>query len=250
VRWPRSGGILPRPYAAVAQLNLCTLTASKRGAASTKSRLTSRCILKHANLPTLFWSETTTMYMSVRNIMPTDKMSVSFTEAQPHRLHFDPKLLLHRPGCLIIVKYPKDHPRVTDTSNGARGVRDIFLGCHATSPLVKVWIPSPREIAYQKEVKIFDDKMPFADLLCMPNRQGFSDKDIEALRKLNNRQASRTSPRTPAESALPASVHAANDATPAPVSDMQASAARDGDADLIQQASARWTPSCMMGACT
>jgi hypothetical protein len=48
----------------------------------------SRCILKHANLPTRFWSETTTMYMAVRNIMPTDKMSTPFTEAQLHRLHF------------------------------------------------------------------------------------------------------------------------------------------------------------------
>jgi hypothetical protein len=74
----------------------------------------SRCIFKHANLPTRFWPETTTMYMAVRNIMPTDKMSAPFT---------------------------KDHPRVADTSNGARGVCGIFLGCHATSPLVKVWIP-------------------------------------------------------------------------------------------------------------
>jgi hypothetical protein len=142
----------------------------------------SRCILKHANLPTRFWSETTTMYMAVRNIMLTHKMSAPFTEAQPHILHFDPKLLLHRPGCLVIVKYPKDHPRVTDTSNGARGVCGIFLGCHATSPLVKVWIPSTGEIAYHKEVEIFDDKMPFVDPSCMPDRQGFSDKDIEALR--------------------------------------------------------------------
>ena len=71
----------------------------------------------------------------------------------------------------------------------------------------------------------------------MPDRQGFSDKDIEALRKPNNRQASRTSPCTPAESALPASVHAANDAAPAPVPDMQASATGDGNADLIQEAS-------------
>jgi hypothetical protein len=197
----------------------------------------SRCILKHTNLPTRFWSETTNLYMAVRNIMPTDKMSAPFTEAQPHRLHFDPKLLLHRPGCLIIVKYPKDHPRVTDTSNGARGVCGIFLGCHATSHLVKVWIPSTGEIAYHKEVEIFDDKMPFVDPSCMPDCQGFSDKDIEALRKPNNRQASRTSPRMQAESVLPASVHAANDAAPAPVPDMQASAAGDGDADLIQEAS-------------
>ena len=143
----------------------------------------SRCILKHANLPTRFWSETTTMYMAVRNIMPTDKMSAPFTEAQPH-LHFDPKLLLHRPGCLVIVKYPKDHPCVTDTSNnGARGVCGIFLGCHATSPLVKVWIPSTGKITYHKEVEIFDNKMPFVDPSCRPDRQGFSDKDIEALRK-------------------------------------------------------------------
>jgi hypothetical protein len=33
-------------------------------------------------------------------------------------------------GCLVVLKYPKDHPRVTDTSNGARGVCGIFLGCH------------------------------------------------------------------------------------------------------------------------
>jgi hypothetical protein len=72
------------------------------------------------------------MYMAVRNIMPTDKMSIPFTEAQPDRLYFNPKLLLHRPGCLVIAKYPKDHPRVTDTSNSARGVCGIFLGCHAT----------------------------------------------------------------------------------------------------------------------
>ena len=44
----------------------------------------SRCILKHAHLPARFWSETTTMYVSVRNIMPTDKMLVPFTAAQPH----------------------------------------------------------------------------------------------------------------------------------------------------------------------
>jgi hypothetical protein len=179
------------------------------------------------------------MYMAVRNIMPTDKMSVPFTEAQPHRLHFDPKLLLHRPGCLVIVKYPKHHPRVTDTSNGARGVCGIFLGCHAPSPLVKVWIPSTCELAYHKEVEIFDDKLPFVDPSCMPDRQGFSDKDIEALCKPNNRQATRASQRTPAESALPASMHTANDDAPAPVPDMQASTAGDGNADLIQEASDR-----------
>jgi hypothetical protein len=44
----------------------------------------SRCILKHDNLPTRFWSETTTMYTAVHNLMPTDKMLVPFTTAQPH----------------------------------------------------------------------------------------------------------------------------------------------------------------------
>jgi hypothetical protein len=155
----------------------------------------SRCILKHANLPARFWSETTTLYMGIRNIMPTDKMQVPFTKAPSHRLHFDPKLMLHRPGCLVVVKYPKDHPRVTDTSNGARGVCGIFLGCHATSPLVKVWIPSTGEIAYHKEVEIFDDKLPFVDPSCMPDRQGFSDADIEALHRPHKRKATRASPR-------------------------------------------------------
>ena len=58
---------------------------------------------------------------------------VPFTVAQPHWLLFDPKLLLqHCPWCLVVVKYPKDHPHVTDTSKGALGVYYIFLGCHAT----------------------------------------------------------------------------------------------------------------------
>jgi hypothetical protein len=89
------------------------------------------------------------------------------------------------------------------------------------------------ELAYHKEMEIFDDKLPLVDPLCMPDCQGFTDKDIEALCKPNNRQASRTSPRTPAESALPALVHAANDAAPAPVPDMQASAADDVDETKI-----------------
>ena len=164
----------------------------------------SRCILKHAHLPARFWSETTTMYVSVRNIMPTDKMLVPFTAAQPHRLRFDPKLLLHRPGCLVAVKNPKDHPRVTDTSNGAG----------------RVWHLDPS---------------------CMPDRQGFSDKDIEALHKPNNCRATRASPRTPAESALPASV-SARCTQPImthqhPSLTCRPSAAGDGDADLIQEAS-------------
>ena len=113
----------------------------------------------------------------------------------------------------------------------------IFLGCHATSPLVKVWIPSTGEIAYHKEVEIFDDKLPFVDPSCMPDRQGFSDKDIEALHKPNNRQATRASPRAPAPSSSPALVHAATHAAPAPAPDTQVSAAGDGDADPIQEAS-------------
>jgi hypothetical protein len=68
------------------------------------------------------------MYAVVRNIMLNSKDVVPFTTDQSHRLYFDPKLLMHRPGCLVIVKYPKDHPRVTDKSNGARGVCGIFLG--------------------------------------------------------------------------------------------------------------------------
>jgi hypothetical protein len=37
----------------------------------------SRCILQHANLPERFWSETTTMYAAVRNIMPNSNKTWS-----------------------------------------------------------------------------------------------------------------------------------------------------------------------------
>jgi hypothetical protein len=196
----------------------------------------SRCILQHANLPERFWSETTTMYAAVRNIVPNSKDVVPFTTAQPHRLCFDPKLLLHRPGCLVIVKYPKNHPRVTDTSNGARGVCGIFLGCHPTSPLVKVWIPSTGELAYHKEVEIFDDKLPFVDPSCMPNRQGFSDKDIAALRQPNRRQATRASPR--ALVPPPSSVPARDVSNTAPTLAREANTTGgDGATDLILEAS-------------
>jgi hypothetical protein len=56
------------------------------------------------------------------------------------------------------------------SQNDAQDVRGIFLGCHATSPLERVWIPSTGEIAYHKEVKIVDDKLPFVDPSCMPDR--------------------------------------------------------------------------------
>ena len=57
------------------------------------------------------------------------------------------------------------------------------------------------------------------------------------MHKPNNRQATRANPRTPALSVSPALVNAANDAAPAPVPDTQVSAAGDGDADPIQEAS-------------
>jgi hypothetical protein len=71
----------------------------------------------------------------------------------------------------------------------------------------------------------------------MPDRQGFSDKDIEAMHMPNNRQATRDSPRTPAPSASPELVHAANDAAPAPLLESQVSAVVDSAADPIQEAS-------------
>jgi hypothetical protein len=140
----------------------------------------SRCILKHANLPTRFLSETTAMSWPCATSCPRTRCA---------------------------------------------------------SPLVKVGIPSTGEIAYHKEVEIFDDKLPFADPSCMPDRQGFSDKDIEALHKPTNRQATRASPRTPAPSASPALVHAANDDAPVPLLEAQVSAAGDSAADPIQEAS-------------
>jgi hypothetical protein len=97
---------------------------------------------------------------------------------------------MHRPGCLVIVKYPKDHPR---------GWLDGYVQRRAGRVRQLPWLPldlasgesldsQSGEIAYHKEVEIFDDKLPFVDPSCMPDRQGFSDKDIEALHKPNNRQ--------------------------------------------------------------
>jgi hypothetical protein len=71
----------------------------------------------------------------------------------------------------------------------------------------------------------------------MPDPQGFSDKDIELWHKPNNQQATRASTRTPASSASPELVLAANDAAPAPVPDTQVSAPGSNAADPIQEAS-------------
>ena len=137
------------------------------------------------------------MYMAVRNIMPTDKMKVPFTAAPSHRLHFDPKLMLHRPGCLVVVKYPKDHPHRYVQRRAGR-VQAFSLD--ATQP--HLWLKS-RSPALAKSrttrkkereccllvlnlVEIFDHKLPFVDPSCMPDRQGFSDKDIESLHRPNN----------------------------------------------------------------
>ena len=65
-------------------------------------------------------------------------------------------------------------------------------------------------------------------------RQEFSDKDIEVMHKPNNRQATRASQRTPAPSASPAFVHAANDAAPVPVLEAQVPATGD-DAERLRR---------------
>jgi hypothetical protein len=70
----------------------------------------------------------------------------------------------------------------------------------------------------------------------MPDRQGFSDKDIETLHRPNKRKATRASPRTPAPSASPVLVHAANDAAPVPALDAQAPTTGDEAEDPILEA--------------
>ena len=106
-----------------------------------------------------------------------------------------------------------------------------------TSPLVKVWIPSTGELAYHKEVEIFDDILPFVDPSCMPNRQGFSDKDIASLRQPNHRQATQASPRATAPLPSPVPVHDTSNAAPAPEREAQPTTGGDGATDLILQAS-------------
>ena len=97
----------------------------------------SRIGLANACLPAKFWPATVQMVAALHNIFPRAG-STSFDMGQPHNMHCDPNFLLHPPGCLVIVKLPKEHRLVTDSSNGPRGLEGLFFGCHAVSPLVRV----------------------------------------------------------------------------------------------------------------
>ncbi len=88
-----------------------------------------------------------------------------------------------------------------------------------------------------KEVEIFDDKLPFVDPSCMPNRQGFSDTDIAALRQPNRRQATRASPRASVPSTSPVPAHNASNVAPALAREAQPTTGGDGAIDLILEAS-------------
>jgi hypothetical protein len=68
---------------------------------------------------------------------------------------------------------------------------------------------------------------------------GFSDKDIETLHKPNNSQATRANTRTPAKSASPELIHAANDDAPEPVLDTQVFNGVNGNTDPIQDKTTR-----------
>ena len=97
----------------------------------------SRVGLANSCLPAKFWPATVQMVAALHNIFPRAG-STSFDMGQPHNMHCDPNFLLHPPGCLVIVKLPKEHRLVTDSSNGPRGLEGLFFGCHAVSPLVRV----------------------------------------------------------------------------------------------------------------
>ena len=122
----------------------------------------SRIGLANASLPQNFWPATVQMVASLHNIFPREG-STSFKMGQPHNLHCDPKLLLHPPGCLVIIKLPKEHRLVKDSSNGPRGLEGLFFGCHPISPLVRVWVPSLQRFVLSKNCEIYDNLFPYKE---------------------------------------------------------------------------------------
>merc|ERR1719183_1714749 len=112
---------------------------------------------------------------------------------KPANLHYDAERLWHLPGCHAVGKLSKEDPLVTDTSNGARGVEGIFLGCDRTAPRVRMYVPKYRKFMEFRDVAFFDDRLPFRDGLL--DNTGFSAAEIAAMHTPLGPTPTRASPR-------------------------------------------------------
>ena len=157
--------------------------------------------------PARLWPELTRMFEAIHNIMPRQvpKHHVHAGRSpqaiyQPANLHYDVDRLWHPPGCHVVGKLSKEDPLVTDTSNGARGVEGIFLGCARTTPRVRMYVPKYRKFMEFRDVAFFDDRLPFRDGLL--DNTGFSAAEIAAMHKPVGPTPTRASSRssTPAAS--------------------------------------------------
>jgi hypothetical protein len=120
--------------------------------------------------PARLWPELARMFEAIHNIMPRQvpKHHAHAGKSpqaiyQPANLHYDVERLWHPPGCHVVGKLSKEDPLVTDTSNGARGVEGIFLGCDRTTPRVRMYVPKHRKFMEFRDVAFFDDHLPFRD---------------------------------------------------------------------------------------
>ena len=111
-----------------------------------------------------------------------------------------PDLLLHVPACYVIGALAKEHPKVADTSNGARGFEGMFFGCYCTTPMVKVWVPKLQRMVAMRDVRIYDDRKPFVTA-CLHDHTGMTKSELAALhnpvRPQPARVTTRTTPVTP-----------------------------------------------------
>ena len=150
--------------------------------------------------PARLWPELTRMFEAIHNIMPRQvpKHHVHAGKSpqaiyKPANLHYDAERLWHPPGCHAVGKLSKEDPLVTDTSNGARGVEGIFLGCDRTAPRVRMYVPKYRKFMEFRDVAFFDDRLPFRDGLL--DNTGFSAAEIAAMHTPLGPTPTRASPR-------------------------------------------------------